>query len=209
MAGKHITPTQKTEALTLRAGGNTITVISDKTGISVSTLKRLFREHRVSKGRLKKEAVQKATDALIHDANAIEEIKREIAALIVDDVAIAKRLRQTMVEATDHLIPTNTTEALQVMRAISSGAVALKSTSETLRKSLGIDKDGDINDELPELLITVMTKEEIETVKESARNRLVGVDDGLGGMLEDEDEEENDVLVFGVDEEETTSNVVD
>lgn len=180
MPGKLLSLSQKTEALTLRAAGYTITVISDRTGMSVSTLKRLFNEHDVSRGTLKKEVVEKATEALINDANVIDSIKREVAALILDDVAVAKRLREVMAQATEQLSATNTTEALQVMRAVSSGAVALKSTSETLRKSLGIDKNDDLTEDMPELTITIMTEDEIEAVKERARARTLGlIDDNV------------------------------
>jgi len=207
MAGKHITPAQKTEALTLRASGNTLTVISDKTGISISTLKRLFTEYGTRKGKLKKEAVQEATNALIHDANAIEQIKQKVSALITDDFALAMRLRNVMAEATEHLSPTNTTEAVQVMRAVSSGAVALKSTSETLRKSLGVDKDGEIDDELPQLEISIMTEQEIEVVKQSARRKVVGIADALDEIVPDD--EENEIVILDDKEEEGTLSVAD
>lgn len=198
MAGKHITPAQKTLALTLRAAGHTNTVISDKTGVSVSTLKRLFNEYDVSKGKLRKDAVDKATEALIHDANAIENIKREVAAFILDDLALAKRLRTAMAEAADKLVADDTTQAVQVMRAISSGAVALKSTSETVRKSLGLDKDSELDDELPVLTVQIMTDDEIEAIKQKARERVVGVTDGLDAVLPEDDEvveyDDNDVV---------------
>lgn len=187
MPGKHMTPSQKTDALTLRAAGHTNTVISDKTGLSVSTLKRLFKEYDVRKGRLKKDAVQEATEALINDANAIDNIKREVAAFILDDLALAKRLRTAMAEAADKLVADDTTQAVQVMRAISSGAVALKSTSETVRKSLGLDKDSEIDGELPELTVQIMTEDEIETIKQKARERVVGVSDGLDSVLPEDD----------------------
>lgn len=188
MPGKHLTPSQKAEALTLRAAGYTITVISDKTGVSVSTLKRLFKDYDVTKGRLKKESIQKATAVLLNDANAIENIKHEVSALVIDDIALVRRLRMAMAEAADKLVAADTAQALQVMRAISSGAVALKSTSETLRKSLGIDKESAVNDDLPELMITIMTDEEIEEVKQAARQRVVGVSDSLVEELSEDDE---------------------
>lgn len=193
MAGLHLTPAQKIEALTLRAAGYTITVISDKTNISISSLKRIFKDHGLLKGKLKKEAVQKATNALLHDANAIDSIKREVAALILDDVAMAKRLREAMAQATEKLSATNTAEALQVMRAISSGAVALKSTSETLRKSLGIDKNDDLTEDMPELTITIMTEDEIEAVKVRARARTLG--------LVDDNDFINDIVEYSEEEE--------
>jgi nucleoside diphosphate kinase len=177
----------KTEALTLRTAGYTHAYISDKTGISISSLKRLFKDHKVKKGELKKELIEKATQDLINDSSSVESIKREVAALIMDDVALVKRLRQAMGEAAEMLTATDTAEALQVMRAVSSGAVALKSTSETLRKSLGIDKEKEISDDLPELTITIMTDEEVEAVKEKARQRNLGVGDGLGGVLSEEE----------------------
>lgn len=194
MAGKHLSPHQKTEALTLRAAGYTYTVISDRTGISVSSLKRLFKDHDVTKGKMRKDAIEQATKELINDANAIEFIKREVASLILDDVAIAKRIRQVISEAADKLIASDTTQALQVMRAASSASVALKSTSETLRKSLGIDKHDPVGDELPELKISIMTDQEIESVKEQARNRAWNIDDGLGGSSSLDDEYDEVVI---------------
>lgn len=200
MGSKHIRPDQKTNALTLRAAGYTITVISDMTGISVSTLKRLFGEYAVERGKLKKEAVHEATEALINDANAIDQIKREIAALIQDDVAHVRRLRQAMAEATDKLVATDTTQAVQVMRAISSGAVALKSTSETLRKSLGIDKNDDLDGDLPELNISIMTDDQIEAIKEKAKAKLRGeIDEFEYGESDDDEviEYDNDTVMDG------------
>ncbi|NOQ93965.1 MAG: hypothetical protein GQ547_04925, partial [Methylophaga sp.] len=145
---KHITPAQKKQALILRAAGYTITSISDQTNMSVSSVKRLFADHMVKKGELKQSVINKATDELLHDATAIEEIKREVASLIHDDLAQVKRLRMAMAEAIEVLEATDTTEALQVMRAVSAGAVALKSTSETLRKSLGMDRDDEVTGDL-------------------------------------------------------------
>lgn len=165
----HITPMQKKSAVTMRAAGYTHTVISDKTGISVSSLKRLFKEHLVKKGELKQSVINKATDELLHDAQTVETIKREAASLLLDDLAMVKRLRVAMAAAAESLECTDTAGALQVMRAVSAGAVALKSTSETLRKSLGLDTEAEGGGELPELTINVLTQDEIVTIKNKAR----------------------------------------
>jgi|GEM_PF-2779640 len=199
---KHITPAQKKKALTLRAAGYTITAISDKTGISVSTLKRLFSEYSVEKGGLKQSVVSKAIDELLHETSAIEEIKREAAILISDDIAQVKRLREVMAMATEALEANNTSEALQVMRAVSAAAVALKSTSETLRKSLGLDKQDQDSGDLPELIISVLTEDEMEGIRVQTASFLIGMDDGTGNILEDI---EDDVIVEGMDEPETVS----
>lgn len=201
MAGKHITPAQKKKALILRTAGYTITSISDKTNMSVSTLKRFFKEHMVKKGELKQSVIDKATDELLHDATAIEEIKREMASLIHDDLAQVKRMRTVMAEAIDVLEATDTSEALQVMRAVSAGAVALKSTSETLRKSLGMDKDDEVTGDLPELIISVLTEDEMSDIRIQTANLSAGIDDGTGGML---NIMENDVIIEGMDEPDIT-----
>jgi lambda repressor-like predicted transcriptional regulator len=195
---KHITPPQKIQALTLRSAGYTITAISDKTNISVSTLKRLFKTHSVKKGELKKKVISKATDELIHDASTIEVLKREASSLIHDDLAIVRRLRAAMAEAIEVLEATDTTEALQVMRAVSAGAVALKSTSETLRKTLGMDKDDDATGDLPELVISVLTEDEMQDIRNHAASMSAGLDNGMGDFLSESIED--DVVIEGMDE---------
>ncbi|NOQ76390.1 MAG: hypothetical protein GQ475_01085, partial [Methylococcaceae bacterium] len=96
----------------------------------------------------------------------------------------------------------DTTEALQVMRAVSAGAVALKSTSETLRKSLGMDRDDEVTGDLPELVISVLTEGEMSQIRFQAANLSAGIDDGTGGVLDDV---EDDVIIEGIDEPELAS----
>jgi hypothetical protein len=194
----HITPMQKKSAVTMRAAGYTHTVISDKTGISVSSLKRLFKEHVIKKGELKQSVIDKAIDELLNDAQIIELIKREANFLLRDDIAMVRRLRAVMAEATEVLEATDTAEALQVMRAVSAGAVALKSTSETLRKSLGMDKDDDIGGDLPELIISVLTEDEIQGIRNHSAKLSSGLDDGMGSVLPENFE--NEIVSEGVDE---------
>lgn len=179
MSGARLAPEQQQAALAMRAAGYSIAVIAERTDASVSTLKRLFKRCGVKKGSVSEELVVKATEELLQDAEALETVKREAASLVMDDLALTKRLRHAMAEAADKLVATDTAEALQVMRAVSSAAVALKSTSETVRKSLGLDKEDRVVDELPELTIRVMTNDEIEAVKDKARQRLVGDDNEL------------------------------
>jgi len=198
MAGAHISTAQKTKALTLRAAGYTIVTISDKTNVSVSSLKRLFKEHSVKKGELKQAVIDKATSELLNDVSTVEAIKREAASLLLDDLAMVKRLRAAMAGAIEVLEASDTAEALQVMRAVSAGAVALKSTSETLRKSLGLDKESEVSSDLPELVISILTEAEMGVIRNHARTLSMGFDDGIGGMLE---KVEDDVIVEGMSEE--------
>ena len=184
---KHITPKQKEQAITMRAAGYTHAVIAEKLGMSISALKRLFKIHSVKRGELTQSVIYKVKNDLLNDTNSIAKIKHEAANLLLDDLAQARGLRMAMAAATECLEANNTAEALQVMRAVSAGAVALKSTSETLRKSLGLDKEDDIGDELPELVISVMTEQEMGIVRNKARMRSIGIDDGIEGLLPDDE----------------------
>lgn len=199
---KHITPTQKKQALTLRAAGWTIVTISDKTNVSVSTLKRLFSKHHVLRGELKQSVIKEATNQLIQEASTLEVIKIEAAALLLDDLAMVKRLRAVMAEAAENISSTDTTEALQAMRAVSAGAVALKSTSETLHRSLGLDKTEDNLDDIPELTIRVLTENEMEDIRTKSSNLASGVADGVGGILTEAD----DIITEGFEQPPTEQN---
>jgi AraC-like DNA-binding protein len=196
---KHITPKQKEQAITLRAAGYTLAVISDKAGMSISSLKRLFETYTIKRGELKQAVIDKATSELLNDASTVEIIKREAASLLLDDLAMVKRLRESMVGAMEVLEASDTAEALQVMRAVSAGAVALKSTSETLRKSLGLDKENEVSGDLPELVISVLTEAEIEGIRNHASTLSAGSDDGASDVL---DQVEDDVIVEGINEPE-------
>lgn len=199
---RHITPKQKEEVIALRLAGYTHAAIADKVDISLSSAKRLTAAHSVKRGELKQELIDKAKDELLNDASAVDNIKREAYSLLIDDIAMVKRLREVMAEATEKLKASDITEALQVMRAVSAGAVALKSTSETLRKSLGMDKDDEVSGDLPEIVISVLTEEEMENIRIQSTNLSTGIGHDTGDVL---DSEENDVIIEGMDEPEVTS----
>lgn len=176
----------------------TTALIADKTGVSVATLKRLFKTYKVTKGELKQSVIDKATSELLNDAATIASIKREATLLLQDDLAQVKRLREAMALATESLECTDPAGALQVMRAVSAGAVALKSTSETLRKSLDLDKEDDVTGDLPELIINVLTNDEIADIRNHSLTLSAGIDDGLGSILPEDFDD--DVVVEGMEE---------
>ncbi|MBT3031444.1 MAG: hypothetical protein N0E58_19875 [Candidatus Thiodiazotropha endolucinida] len=52
---------------------------------------------------------------------------------------------------------------------------------------------------LPQLTIVDMTSDEIEQIRNEAYARSMGLDDGMGGTLTDEDD--NEIITEGMDEE--------
>lgn len=172
MTKKTATPDQISQALALREAGYTTLSISQKLGISVRSLQRLFAEHGTKKGAIKEEALATARADLLKRVTSDEAIKEEAAKLINDDLAHAMHLRELMINATEHLQASSLKESVMVMRAAAAHSTAIKNTSDMMRHTLRIEKSiDDADKELPELIIKELTGDEIEEM------RRVGVDE--------------------------------
>lgn len=172
MAGKTLTPEQVAQALTLRAAGLTVTAISDRLGISVRTLYRLFERHGATKGAVSAELVEAAREELLRNLTSNDAIKAEAAKLVADDLAHARQLRQRMTDAAEHLRATNLAEAALLLRGAAAYSTALKNTSDMLRKSLRVDRAMEFErpEDLPELVVRMITDEEAEAIRREREN---------------------------------------
>jgi isocitrate dehydrogenase kinase/phosphatase len=197
----HTTPNQKAQIVTLRSAGYSISTIADRVGVSVSTVKRV--SHSTPKGTVKQELIDEAKKELLTSL-LDDTVKSQLAALVVDDISIAHRIRSNIVSTLEHIEnqkPSGLAEAGQTMRALSSAATGLKLTGDALRQSLGVTQRGlheSNTDDLPELIIQDMTGEDLHKIRSRAELLSLGIDDGLGGILPDE----NDIIVEGIDEPE-------
>jgi len=173
MTRKTTTPIEVTEILALREAGYTVLAISQKLNISVRTIHRHLATHGIKKGSLKEEVIEKARTELFKLVTSNPAIREQAAKLIVDDIAHSNHLRAIMIEASEHLKATTLQEAVLVMRGAAAYSTAFKNTSDTIRHSLGADKLTDEESELPELIITELTSEQI---KEMVRDSMVEED---------------------------------
>lgn len=158
------TPKEVTEILALREVGYTVLAISQKFNVSVRTINRYLAIHGAKKGRIKDELIAKARDELSSLITSNTTIRDEAAKLIIDDIAHSNHLRAIIIEASEHLKATTLQEAVLVMRGAAAYSTAFKNSSDTLRHSLGVDKVIDDTDELPELIITELTNEQIKAI---------------------------------------------
>jgi lambda repressor-like predicted transcriptional regulator len=201
MAAKHIPPEMKAKIIALRQAGFSLASIADQTDTSISTVKRHVSATR--KGSVKQELIDEARKELLSTLTD-DAVKAQLAALVVDDISIAHRIRSNIVSTLEHIEnqkPSGLAEAGQTMRALSSAATGLKLTGDALRQSLGVTQRGlheSNTDDLPELIIQDMTGEDIAKIRSRAELLSLGIDDGLGGILPDE----NDIIVEGFDEPE-------
>ena len=177
MPGKSRSPDQISEAVCLRAAGYTVPAISERLGLSIRTLHRLFEHHGVKKGALKSDLVEAAKRDLIEGVTSNERIKEEAARMVADDLAHTRLLRARMADASEHLVATNLDEAALVMRAAAAYSTALKNTSDTLRHSMRTEKALEAHDavDMPELVVTEITNEEAITMRPDV---LDDADDG-------------------------------
>lgn len=157
------------QAITLRNAGYTLSAIVDKTGISASTLHRHFKKLGIERGSLTVDTVEEAKRQLINDSSFIDGIKVSIAANSVDDLSLVRQIREALTLSVEELTNDATIPAVQKARSLAALSTSLKITQEIYRKALGVDRDNRYDlEELPSLVVSCMTDEEIEAVK----NRL-------------------------------------
>lgn len=168
MTGRTATPKEITEILALREAGYSVLHISQKYGFSTRTIQRHIAENNIKKGSLKKEMIENARAELSKVITSNVAIRDEAAKLIIDDLAHSNHIRAIIIEASEHLKATTLQEAVLVMRGAAAYSTAFKNTSDTIRHSLGTDKLVDEASELPELIITELTNEQIKEIANEA-----------------------------------------
>lgn len=166
MPKTHATPEEIAETLALREAGFTALAISQRTGISIRTLQRHFAAAGARKGAAKAEVLQRAKDELMARITSDQAIKEEAARLVADDLAHSLHLREVILAASAMMKATNLEEAALVMRAAAAYSTTIKNTSDIIRHSLRLKDLADDVDELPELVVSELTQEEIEDLRE-------------------------------------------
>jgi AraC-like DNA-binding protein len=167
MAGKSLTPEQLAQAISLRAAGYTVTAISERLGVSVRTLNRVFERNGTTKGAISRELLDIARRDLIAAITSRDDIREQAARLLADDLAHVALVRRRMAEAAEHLRATNLEEAAVVMRAAAAHSTAIKNGSDLWRHVLRIERVLDTHeaDELPELVVIEIGDEQAAAMR--------------------------------------------
>lgn len=190
MTGRLKTADELKQAVILRDGGYSIAAISSKTGISASTLSRHFKKHRAAKGGLTGDAIEQARQELLNDAGFINDIKRQIAAVIVDDLAHFTQLREAMALTLEGLMTDSTLPAHYKTRGLAALATTLTLTQKAARTALAIDDQPVEQEAIPILTITELTSEDVDEMRRQQR-QLAQM---TGFSFDDNDNDNNDVI---------------
>jgi len=152
-------------AIVLRESGYTLASITEKTGLSASTLYREFKKLDVARGALSKDTLKSAKQKLLEDSGLVGDLKNAIASQIKDDLALARSIRDGLTLAIEELINDTSTPAALKSRAYAALTVSLKSTSDIQRRCLNLDDGTMTTQEIPSLTIRKMTDDEIKAVQ--------------------------------------------
>jgi len=170
------TPEQIKQCVLLREAGYSVAAISDKTGISPSTVTRHLKKHGIGKGSLSSEAIDTARAELIEDGTLVDKIKAEVISILLDDTAQFKALRSASATILESLINDTEMDAALKSRALSALSTSLLTQQSLIHKTLQIDKyfaDQDIDGDLPSLEIRRMTSTEVDKAVELAGKEFV------------------------------------
>lgn len=188
MPGKQKTPGQSAQALILREAGYTLPAIADCLNISLSTTQRLLKRNGAVAGAATQALIEKAREDLLHNAFALETVQQTLASLVHDELSLNRLMRNKLAEAVEALEVTPANAPI-VCRALAACSTTLKLTQEVSRRALPLDKLKQALDveEMPELVIQVMTEDDVLALRAQQRKE----DAGLDGIV-DEDDIENE-----------------
>lgn len=182
---KRITPRQKAEVIALVEAGFSKSACARKVGISLSSVKRISTDPTIKPGRNHAELVAQATEAL-HNALSSDSAKRQLASLMVDDLAIAAGLRDhisSLLERIEGLPVSNLKDAGAKARTLAAIATANKLNSDNLRQVIGLAAPQIEVDELPVLEVREMLPEEVKAIRDKQNRDAVKM-----GLASTEDE---------------------
>lgn len=157
-------------------------------GVSLSSVKRIAADPSVKPGKHHAELVKQARDAL-HSALTTEFAKNKIASLVIDDLSIAASLRDNIATLEEEIAELKVTcwkDAVAKSRTIVGIASASKLNSDNLRLVINwATPTVEVEEEMPELVITEMLSEEVSAIREQQHKDAVE----MGITLSDDEDE--------------------
>lgn len=156
-------PANVRQVLELRAAGHSVASITERTGLSSSTVFRHCKRHAVHRGSLSEEAIDQARQQLLDDADFVSNLKTHICSSILDDLHMSRAIKERAMLVLEEL-ESEDVPAMIKARSLASVSTALKVASDVQRRCLRLDDPATLlqTEDLPQLTITRMSDEEIE-----------------------------------------------
>jgi hypothetical protein len=177
-------PDIEAKIVVLRAAGYTIPVIASKTGVSVSTIKRTINRHPQPSDEAQLNLVEEARTALRDQYGSDAAISGLYASLLADTLHHVETSREIANAALAKLVASDTKDAALVFRALTAHATTLKTHIDTIKAIAPLP---DLIAELPHLVVTGITAEEVAELRRVQEEQVA--------MMEDDEEwSENELI---------------
>lgn len=161
-----LTPEQEVNIIAMREAGYTHSVIANKNGCSIATVKRACSRHGASKGSITDQLIAE-TRARLRQSIGGDDSIREIAASAVQDTQYHfELLREKLADAAEKLEINTPDDAKAAFKSLNSYANALKLSADAMRSALKIDTSESYEDnELPVLVVQAMTQQDVDELR--------------------------------------------
>lgn len=163
-------PDIEAQAVILREAGYSCSAIAAQLDLSLSTTKRIIKRRGVVAGAATDALIEQARQNMLNAVFELDTVQGHAAALALEDLAIARMIREKAVEAMEALDPSTSTP-YQMMRTTVAAATALDLTQKVSRRALPLERLAEAThvEELSELRIRIMTDEDVREMREQQR----------------------------------------
>lgn len=199
---KRLTPREYARAKTMWISGDySLQEISDQVGVGITSLSRRFKRDGLKKG-ADADKVSAAVKKAIERSSAAqaEELASTAHDIKMQALKALKLFNQKAYADVAQSIQKNTklAEVLNDLKALKVASEIVSTNYGTGARILGLDKDLNPDDVLPELQIQLMTENDVQELREAQRLEELMAD----GELEDDDLADTDLTGGALSEEE-------
>ncbi|WP_313118583.1 helix-turn-helix domain-containing protein [Ectopseudomonas guguanensis] len=163
-------PDIEAQAVILREAGYSCPAIAAQLDLSLSTTKRILKRRGAVAGAATEALIEQARQNMLNAAFDLETVQGQAAALTLEDIALARLIREKTVETLEALDPSTSTP-YQMMRTTVAAATALDLTQKVSRRALPLERLAEAThvEQLSELRIRIMTDEDVRVMREQQR----------------------------------------
>jgi len=155
-------PDVAAQIVVLRAAGYTLPLIANKTGVSLSTVKRVLKRSPPPDDEANLDLVEEARSVMREQYGSGDSVSALYGVLVADTLHHVESSREVASAALATLRATDTQEAALVLRALAAHSTALKNHVDAVKSIIPIPESVE---ELPELHISGLAEEEIAKLR--------------------------------------------
>lgn len=172
-------PDLEAQAAAALAAGYPMSAVSEQTGLSVTTLKRIRERTGTVPGSLNAELVKTAKASLVESLGS-DYVQEQAAKLVRSQIAITDQIHNAIWTFLDRIDKGGDPgEHVKLARAISGLATAAKLASDAGRQTLALGAQPESAEALPELIVRDYTEAEVEAIRKEVDERFLAVSGGV------------------------------